>query len=438
MATVRPVLWTHKTSPRGHHPVRLRFADASRSLYHSVGVYLHPRHWNEKAERVRKTHDLHEEINELIETKLNAAERERLRLLKTGEHPTAEALKAAVVGKGHTDCFLAYAEEFLDGVERQGNVQRGRKERAVLGKLEAFAGRPLPFRRLTPAMLDRWTLWLMTEKKNKASTVAAGISVLRLHYRRAVRHGIVNAADSPFTRYRPPKIARPERAKLSAAQVAAIEALDLGPAGPEGSGLAKVRDWFLFSLYAQGMRFSDVVQLRRSDVVRAEAPPEAGEDDDGEPVVVYRVRYRMGKTQKTNDVLLVPQALAVLGPYLDRDVPGLGADGEGGVDPYLFDALDRYDTTTPEGLHKALSSRNAYANKLLREIAARAGIDAKVSFHVARHSFADLARKGGWSVYDVSRALRHSSLSITDGYLAGFDAEALDERMRGLFQQSDG
>ena len=236
MATVRPVLWTHKTSPRGHHPIRLRFADASRSLYHSIGVYLHRRHWNERAERVRKTHDLHEEINELIETKLNAAERERLRLLKLGEIPTAEALKAAVVGKGHTDCFLAYAEGFLEGVERQGNVQRARKERAVLSKLEAFAGRPLPFRRLTPALLDRWTLWLMTEKGNKASTVAAGISVLRLHYRRAVRHGIVNAADSPFPNYKPPKIAKPERAKLTAAQVSAIEALDLGPAGPRGVG----------------------------------------------------------------------------------------------------------------------------------------------------------------------------------------------------------
>ena len=147
---------------------------------------------------------------------------------------------------------------------------------------------------------------------------------------------------------------------------------------------------------------------------------EAGEDDDGEPVVTYRVRYRMGKTQKTNDVLLVPQALAILEPYLDRAAPASGdGDDEAEADPYLFDALDRYDTTTPEGLHKALSSRNAYANKLLREIAERAEIDAKVSFHVARHSFADLARKGGWSVYDVSRALRHSSLSITDGYLAG-------------------
>ncbi|PAP75288.1 site-specific integrase [Rubrivirga marina] len=429
MATVRPVLWAHKTNRHGHHPIRLRFADASGSLYLSVGAYVHPRHWNGRAERVRKTHDLYEEYNRLIETKLNAAERERLRLLTIGEVPTAAALKAAVVGKGYTDCFLDFVQGHLDVVEEQGNVGRVRKERAVMAKLEAFGGSPLPFRRLTPAFLDRWTAWLLTERKNKASTVASAITIVRLHYNRAARHGVVRASDSPFHNYKPPRIEKPSRAKLTADQVAAIQALDFGPAGPEGSGLAKVRDWFLFSLYAQGMRFSDVVQLRRSDVVRTEA----GEDDDGEPIVTYRVRYRMGKTKSTNDVLLVPQALAILEPYLGREVPASG-DGGGEVeDPYLFDALDRYDTSTPGGLHKALSSRNAYANKVLRQIAERAKIEDHLSFHVARHTFADLARKGGWSVYDVNRALRHSSLSITDGYLAGFDAEALDERMRGLF-----
>ena len=363
---------------------------------------------------MRKTHPHADDVNGLIETRLADAERERLRLLTAREVVTAEALKNAVLGRGHTEDFLGFARSFLEDVEKRGEVRRSRKERAVLAKLEEFGGSPLPFRRLTVAFLDRWTAWLMAEKKNKASTVAAAITVVRLHYNRAVRHGVVAAADSPFPVYKPPKPAKPERTKLTAAQVASIEGLDLGQAGPNGSGKAKVRDWFLFSLYTQGMRFADVMQLRRRNVTREE-------EGDG---TVYRVTYRMGKTTKTNSVLLVPQSLAIIEPYLQRG---------GGPDEYLFDALDGYDTATAKGLTNALSSRNAYANKLLRQIAKRAGIGAPVSFHCARHTFADLARKGGWSVYDVSRALRHSDLRITDGYLAGFDADALDERMRGLF-----
>jgi integrase len=423
MATVRPVLWTHKTSPKGHHPIRLRFADAGRSLYHSLGVYVHRRHWNPKSERVRKTHDLHEEINQLIEARLNAAEAERLRLLTLGEVPTAENLKSAVVGKGHSDCFLDFAEEFIAGVEKRGNIQRARRERAVLAKLEAFGKRPLPFRRLTPAFLDRWTGWMMTEKKNKASTVAAAITVVRLHYKRAVRHGVVRATDSPFPSYKAPKVQKTERTKLSLQQVAAVEALDLGRRGPKGPARAKVRDWFLFSLYTQGTRFSDVMRLRRRNVIRTE------EVIDGETRAVYRLRYRMGKTGKPNTVLLVPQALAIIEPYLQR---------EGTPDDFLFDGLDRYDTTTAEGMHKALSSRNAFANKELHNIAEKAGITEKVSFHCARHTFADLARKNDWSLYDVSRALKHSDLRRTDGYLATLDTDALDERMRGLFSEQEG
>lgn len=425
MATVRPVLWTHKTSPKGHHPIRLRFSDASRTLYHSVGVYVHKRHWNEKAERVRKTHDLHEDINQLIEARLNDAERERLRLLTRNEIPTAEALKSAVVGKGKTDDFLAFAEEFIATVERQGNIQRARRERAVLAKMEAFAGRPFPFGRLTPAFLDRWTAWLITEKKNKASTVAAAITVLRLHHKRAIRHGVVSASDSPFPSYRAPKIQKTERTKLTVQQVAAIENLDLGGRGPKGPGRAKVRDWFMLSLYTMGTRFSDLLQLQRSNIVRTE---ETVEGEDGpETRAVYRLRYQMGKTGKTNDVLLVPQALTIIESYLLR---------EGEPDGYIFDALDGYDTTTAKGLHKALSSRNAYANKELRKIAKKAGITVPVSMHVARHTFADLARRNGWSLYDVSRALKHSDLRRTDGYLSSFDTEALDARMRGLFSKT--
>jgi integrase/recombinase XerD len=421
MATVRAVLWKQKRNARGQHPIWLRFADASRSVYAALGVYVAPGYWNPKAERVRKTHPLADEINTLIEARLADAERERLRLLTAREVVTAEALKNAVAGRGHSECFLEFARAFLDDVERQGNVQRVRVERAFLAKLEAFAGAPLPFRRLTPAFLDRFTAWMLTERKNKASSVQRGINVLRLHYNRAVRHGVVSGTDSPFLAYKPPKVERPERTRLTAAQVAAIEALDLGPRGPHGSSRAKARDLFLFSFYTRGTRFADVVQLRRRDVTREE-----GEGDGG---AVYRLRYRMGKTRRRVAVLLVPQALAIIEPYLQR------AGEPGG---YLFDTLDGAMVDTPHGLNAALINTNRTTNRRLEEIAKAAGIEAPLTYHCARHSFADLARRSGWSVYDISKGLGHGGIAVTAGYLADLDAEALDERMRGLFSNGGG
>jgi hypothetical protein len=130
VATVRSVLWKHKPDGRGHLPTWLRFDDGARTLYHSIRVKIHPRHWTPRAERGRKSHDLHEDINGLIEGRLADAERERLRLLQIREVSTAEALKSAVAGKGYTDCFLDFAHAHLDDVEAQGNVGRVREERA--------------------------------------------------------------------------------------------------------------------------------------------------------------------------------------------------------------------------------------------------------------------------------------------------------------------
>ena len=65
MAKVTPVLWEHKLNKDGHAPIRLRFSDARRDLYASLGVAVHPRHWNDRQRRVRKSHDDADEINAL-------------------------------------------------------------------------------------------------------------------------------------------------------------------------------------------------------------------------------------------------------------------------------------------------------------------------------------------------------------------------------------
>lgn len=428
MAKVTPVLWEHKLNKDGHAPIRLRFSDARRDLYASLRVAVHPRHWNDRQRRVRRSHPDADEINALIAGRLAAAEKVRLTLLADGRAVTAEALKAALAPartNGGPGCFLAYVEAFLDGLERRGKVARVRRERVVIGKLRAFAapkGDPLPFSAVTPALLRGFEGHLVGTKKNKASTVHANLGVVKSHYRRAIREGVVPRESDPFVAYTPPRIERTTRAKLSDKELAAVEALDLGGRGPEAPLVARVRDAFLFALYAAGVRFGDVARLRARNVV----------EDGG----ALRLSYAAGKTGKRTSVLLPGPAVAVLAPYL------VGPDGEPkGPDAFLFPILDArpngrpYDLSTPEGEYAAVSSQNALHNKYLKEVAERAGVRCTLSFHVARHSFADLARRRGWSVYDIKQALRHSSLAVTERYLAGSDSDALDARVSELFER---
>ncbi|MBD8003129.1 recombinase [Phocaeicola faecium] len=59
-----------------------------------------------------------------------------------------------------------------------------------------------------------------------------------------------------------------------------------------------------------------------------------------------------------------------------------------------------------------------------------------VLFHIARHSFANIARQKKANVYDISKALGHSSLKITESYLSKFDTTSQDATMKQVFQNN--
>jgi site-specific recombinase XerD len=84
-------------------------------------------------------------------------------------------------------------------------------------------------------------------------------------------------------------------------------------------------------------------------------------------------------------------------------------------------------------IKRLINSKNALANKVLKQLAEMAGIQTNVSFHIARHSFADYARKSNMNLYDISKALGHSDIKVTEQYLESFDNQSLTDSMSKLF-----
>ena len=86
-------------------------------------------------------------------------------------------------------------------------------------------------------------------------------------------------------------------------------------------------------------------------------------------------------------------------------------------------------------LFKKIESRIAICNKGLKEIAKELEINKRLTTHIARHSFADIARRKGISIYDISRLLGHSKTGITERYLSGFDIEAQDKAHESILSK---
>lgn len=262
MAKVTPVLWKHKSNGEGRSPIYLRIHHGETTKYKSLGVRLKPRHWNERQRRVRKSHKRHGEINALIQQKLSSASAAILDMKREGQRLTAEAVKEALsddYAEGMD--VVTFAEKVIRRFARRGQASTASQYTALLNKLKCYAGRRLPFERLTPSFLHDYADWMAEERGNRQTTIANSLSFVRSVLSKAVEEGLMEAGENPFLSFSIEQ-GTPRRSQLSLQEVQALENLSVEDE-PE---LFHVKNAFLFALYAAGMRSSDVLLLRHENL----------------------------------------------------------------------------------------------------------------------------------------------------------------------------
>lgn len=408
MAKVTPVLWKQKQNKEGLSPIYLRIEANDRRRYVSLRTFIRDSHWNKNALRVRKSHPQHNELNNLISQRIAEAEAEIVKLYTEREAVTTEALKDVLTPEKpdqETD-FFAFADSVIDDLEKRGKLYTFKRYKSIAGKFKSFAGSPLSFDAITPKLLRAYETHLIDKHGNGPSTVASNFRAIRAILYRAIREGLLQQGLNPFFQFKI-KQGKANRDKLTYSELQAIEDLDL----EADSLIWHVRNYFLFSFYCAGIRFGDVAKLKRENIIR-----------DGD---ILRLNYQMSKTGTNKTIKLLPKACAIVQHYQSQKT--------GNSEAYVFPILERYDTSTAKKMLNAIAAQNALINKYLKKIASHAGITSKLSFHVSRHSFADIARQKGWDVYLISKALGHSSIKVTENYLKGFDTDALDSHMDNLF-----
>lgn len=409
MAKVKAVLWKSKKNANGLSPIYLRITDTSKSRYVSIREYVRETHWNEGQHEVRRGHRDADRINTIIKSRI-ATIQKQIYDLKTENRPvTATALKEGFVsGSGITGDFLGYARAIIAGYEKRNQIASYVRLTAILNKLQEYHetkydSEELRFGELTPGYLREYADYLSEHHRNATNTIAKDLAGIRTLIYTAIREGVIEQNDNPFFSFKI-KRAPVSKTRLTLEEIEKIEALDL----PKGSRLWHTRNAFLFSLWMGGIRFGDVARLRWEHVV-----PENGR---------FRLRYEMRKTRQPVNLLISEDAEAILENYSIRR----------GKSEYVFPILDGRTLETERDRIQAKATENTIANKNLAEIRKIAGIDTPISFHVSRHSFAELARRRGWDLSKISRALRHASLKQTQTYLSSLGDEELDADLDSL------
>ena len=160
--------------------------------------------------------------------------------------------------------------------------------------------------------------------------------------------------------------------------------------------LELVKDLFLFACYT-GLAYSDVKKLHKAEIEKA-------------PNGMWWIRTRRQKTKERSQIPILAPAMSIIKKYTD------------------LNNLSAEDKLLP-----VLS--NQKLNSYLKEVADFVQIEKKLTFHVARHTFATtVTLSNGVPIETVSRMLGHTNLKTTQHY-----ARIVDEKVaQDMFNLTQG
>ena len=153
-----------------------------------------------------------------------------------------------------------------------------------------------------------------------------------------------------------------------------------------------IRNMFLLQLFLEGLRVSDVLRLKRENVI------------DG--VISWTEKKKGGQARKTK---IPTPAIEIVNYYLND-----GNSEEGFLFPFMKSESE-----------KQIASWTAQANKYLKDIGKKLGVEG-LTTHAARHSAAILAQESGMHQGLIQQLLRHSKPSMTDAYLKRLEVAVSD------------
>lgn len=367
-----------------------------RRIYTGFDIPL--KDWNPKKKEVRKSNVLYAKIN----SRIDELKAEVITIKAETKGATAVTVIDQLKGKSST-LFFAFADEFI--LKQAYNT--GRNVRTEVNKFKEYVRNDqLEFADITTPILVKFHQWLIKDKGNSLNTANKGLSKLRTVVGRAIEEGKMKRQDNPFLGFKM-KEAKPERIRLTEEELAAFVEVDL----KEGSLIWHTRNYWLFAYYSAGMRFSDVACLQWKNI--------------GNGRLSYVMRKTKHLIEQQHTIQLPKQAQTILDYYWHEEVS---------PQDYALPILNpNREYPTEAELLKEVSRKNALLNKYLKTICLKAGIPKDLSFHSARHTFADLGRRRVKDVYAISKLLRHSKINITEKYLSDFDTEVTDKALSTMF-----
>lgn len=371
-----------------------RISVDGKSSAFSTGLELSPEKWDAKQGIAIGKSKKETNINKQIENYRAELVRHYKTLLENKSYITAEILKNAIKGIGIKQNSLMQEFAALVEEKRQSvgilivKTTYAHLYRAYL-HLKEFLGykygvTDIQFTQVDFDFIESYVYYLKVNLQLSASTTNNTIKPLRRVVMRALNKGLMY--QDPFFGYRPQRITI-TRKWLSMDEIERLMQVDM-----KHESANFVRDMFLFSTFT-GLAYVDLKKLRHNNIVWQE---------DGKQWIVLNRQ----KTGTTSYIPLLDIPLRLIEKY--RNTAFVGLDGK---------------------VFRLCTIENADIQ--LKKIAKAANIDKRLTYHMARHSYATLCLSMGVPIETISQTLGHRSISTTQIY-ADITRTKINEDMTNL------
>lgn len=372
----------------GSKPIYMRITVAGEPKEISTGRECDPLRWNAKANRAKGTKEEIRNLNAYLDTLERKVEDAHSQLIKQGMEISSELLRLKYLGKDVQRRHLmeTFTEhnrkmEALPGNGFKPNTLKGYN--TSVGHLNAYLLKcydeaDIDIQRIDHAYISGYEFFLRSDMGCSAVSAAKYMKHLRKIVNLCIAHRWIT--ENPFAFYKTKAKPR-EKEFLTPDELDRITIREFSI-----PRLAHVRDIFVFCCYT-GLSYADVRKLQKADIAKG---------IDGRLWVLTSRE----KTETSSNIPLLPQALDIIERYAD------------------------YPPCVAKGLVLPVLS-NQKMNSYLKEIADLCGITKKLTFHMARHTFATtVTLANNVPIETVSKMLGHTNIKTTQHY-----AKLLDTRI---------
>jgi integrase len=362
--------------------------------------YVNEKDWDVRNGVVKKSHPNSVRLNHLIAKKIAELNNLILEIEDKEESSSIADIRNALTKKKRKDVtFFQLAQERLDDYKKRKVFTVHDTDEGRIKTFKKFlGGKDIHFHEITIPLLRKFRTYLIAVNGNSERTVANYYILIRTLFNQAIKEGIVERRYYPFGGEGISiKLGESSKIGLNEEELKILEGMKYAL----GSAKWHTLNVWLTSFYFAGIRISDVVKLRWSDI------------PDG------RLYYRMDKNQKRVSLKIPEKAQRIFDQYLPSKVE---------ENDFIFPDIKKANILDKEDVYVKVKTASRRFNRYLKKIAKDAGIAKNLSNHISRHSFGNISGDK-IPIPMLQKLYRHSDIKTTIGYQNNFLYQDADDAL---------